>query len=217
MLNVAVIDDHQLFRDGLTALLEKRGSFGHVYAFSSAEEYIDVMRQIQVDIAIIDIEMPGRNGLELSKLLEEKKPAIRKIIVSMHNEEDIMIDAIKYGVMAYLLKTSTPHELFDAIDCVLAGELYFNNEIKLAFVKSVKDKLVSQPGRQEKEVELSPDEVAVLRAICEEKTADEISKSLFKSKRTIEGIKNRLMKKTEAKNLAGLVVFAIKNGHWRIE
>jgi two-component system response regulator DegU len=209
-INVVITDDHKLFRKGIAALLS---DFDFINEIGEAGNGIELLNEIEnlespPDLILLDVRMPEMDGIEAQKLVREKYPEIKIIILSMEDDEQIVLHLIEQGVHGYLLKNADPDEVEMAIKKVISEGYYFSQEFTQLIVRNVVRK---KTNKFELEQELTSKELQVLELICKQFTANEIADILNLSVRTIEGYRRKLLEKTKSKNLAGLVVFALKN------
>jgi two-component system response regulator DegU len=209
-INVIITDDHKLFRKGIAALLS---DFDFINEIGEAGNGIELLEEIEnlespPDLILLDIRMPEMDGIEAQKLVRQKYPEIKIIILSMEDDEQIVLHLIEQGVNGYLLKNADPDEMEMAIKKVISEGYYFSQEFSQLIVKNV---VLKKINKFELEQELNSKELQVLELVCKQFTANEIADKLNLSVRTIEGYRRKLLEKTKSKNLAGLVVFALKN------
>ena len=210
-INIVVTDDHKLFRKGICALLSDFDMVNEIGEAANGAELID---QIKVaaslpDVVLLDINMPVLDGLETTKILKSSYPEIRIIIISMEEDVQLVSHLVEEGVDGYLLKNADPDELELALRMIMKNEYYFSSSLTGAFLRnprSKKDK--SLPIDNEL---FSERELHVLQLICKELTATEIAGELSLSSRTVEGYKRSLLTKSGTRNVAGLVIYAIRN------
>lgn len=211
MLNIAIAEDQTLFRKGMIALLN---AFKNTRVCLEATDGADMLDQLArtkdpIDVALIDINMPQINGIELMKRIRKLYPRIKNIILSYHKEEKYIHQLIKEGANAYLVKNSEPAEVEKAIHTVITKDYYFNDKVTNAmhdYIFRKKKKTLRQP-----QADLTSREKEILKLICEEMTSTEISKKLFISESTVNGHRNNLLLKIGCRNTSGLVLYAIKN------
>lgn len=211
-VRITLIDDHQLFRKGVEAMLRSFGNIEIIYESGSAREFLDWLSEGSPapEVVLLDIEMPGMNGIELMKILRTDYPAIKVIILSMHFRQSLVSSMVEAGVSGYLSKNCEPGELFNAIFAVRKSDFYFNDAVLRIMHGSL-------TGSRKKSNDVSlgfgitEREREVLELICKECTTSEIAEKLCLSDRTVEGHRNNLLQKTHAKNAAGLVLFAVRN------
>lgn len=214
-LNILLADDHQLIRDGLKKYLETHPNARVVGEASDGQEALDLIEQLEVDILITDINMPGMDGLDLIRTVTEDYPNIPCIAVTMLEDAKAIRSVIKSGVRGYLLKNCSREELLKAIDEVAGGRTYFSPDVTEKVLQSMSNKKIAKPapkGRFEVEEELTTRETEVLKLILTQCSNQEIADKLFISPRTVDAHKRNILEKTNAKNSVGLVLFALEKG-----
>ena len=205
-ISIMLVDDHQLFREGLKLLL---GNFEYVEEIMEAangEKCISILKQQVPDIIFMDVDMPVLNGIDTTYRITESYPNLNVIALSMYGEEEYYSKMIDAGAKGFILKNSGIQEVEDAIKQVMNGKNYFSQEILTGLLKSVnrKKKILEQTNLSEREEE-------VLYQICKGYNNQEIADILHISRRTVDKHRENLLSKTNAKNTAGLVMYAIKN------
>ncbi|MEQ8477209.1 response regulator transcription factor [Fulvivirga sp.] len=207
-INVFIVDDHQIVRDGVKALLKNVEGIKIVNEASNGQEAIDLIRQNpkDIDVVIMDITMPEMDGVQATKLILKEFPKINILALSMHDDKLHLISMLKEGAMGYVLKTTGKSELVHAINRIAGGQSYFDRQAsgKLLDYLSNKDK-----RKKTAEGELTSREKEVLMLIAEEMTNAEIAEKLFLSPRTIDTHRRNLLQKLNVKNTAGLVKYAL--------
>lgn len=210
-INVIITDDHKLFRKGIIALLS---DFDFINTIEEAANGIELLKLLATrkqlpDIILLDIRMPEMDGIEAQQRIKQLYPDIKIIVLSMEDDEQIVLHLVEEGVNGYLLKNADPDEMEFALKQVCEEDFYFSSQLSGLIVKSVaKKKVIKQEVTGEP---LNKRELQVLELICMQNTAAEIADHMNLSVRTIEGYRRKLLEKTKSKNLAGLVVFALKN------
>lgn len=214
-IRVAIAEDHELFREGLASILnDETEEIEITFEAENGRDLLDKLKSIKVDVVLLDLEMPVLNGKQTLKALKAKYPAIRPIILSMFEAEKYISQAIKLGARGYLAKNSSIEKLIDAIYAVYNQGYYFDDEVsKSQLFKLVHDDDIELEFGDEP---LSEREQAVLELICNEKKNNQIADELCISVRTVEVHRQNLLRKTNSKNVAGLVVYAIKKGYFEI-
>ena len=211
-IKLILVDDHQLVRTGIANLLSGEPGFEIIGEASESREMFDLLRQLQPDIAVLDIALPGLSGIEITKKLHNDFPGIRILILSMHTSEEFIFNAINSGARGYLPKNTSRRELIEAIYAIHRGEEYFAESISNVILKSYIKKAKSNATDDEnKENLLSKRELEVLKLFAEGMTNQEIADKLFISIRTVESHKNHIMARLELKTTVDLVKFAIRN------
>lgn len=201
-IQVAIIDDHQLFRNGLKFIIGNESDMEVVIEASNGKQFLDFLPNLQPEIALMDINMPEMDGVETTKRALEIYPDLHILVLSMYSDVEYYNTMIDLGVKGFILKDIDNNELTEAIRRINAGGNYFSQELLLKLIKN-------KPG--EGAIDLTPREKEVLELICKGQSNLQISESLFISQRTVERHRSSLLFKTESKNSVSLVVFAIKN------
>jgi DNA-binding NarL/FixJ family response regulator len=207
MIKLIIVDDHNLFRNGLKMLLGGQQDIEVIAEAQDSFEFLQLLNTLTPDIVLIDIEMPGMNGIEASQKAIEKHPGLKIISLSMYGEEEYYYKMIEAGVKGFILKNSDITEVTKAINTVATGGTYFSADVLYNVVKNIKTVAPSTQGV----AQLSEREREVLAQICKGLNNQEIADMLFISKRTVEKHRASLMAKTNTKNTANLVMYAIEH------
>jgi len=206
-VDIYIVDDHGLFRQGLKLLLSNLSFIGKIYEANNGEEFITGLKNNPVDVALIDIEMPVMNGIEAAKRAREIQPSIKILALSMYSDKNYYLSMIDAGACGFLLKNSNFDEVEKAITDVCNDKSYISIEIL--------NEILKYPDKASFNVldsELTERETEVLLLICKGLTNNEIADRLVLSKRTVDKHRENLLLKTQSKNTANLVIYAIKNG-----
>ena len=207
--SVAVVDDHTLMRNGLVELVNTFDGYQVLFQAGTYEELVDEINTGKIpDIILLDINMPGKNGYDVSLWLKDNYPEIKICALSMHDNEIAIIRMLKNGVQGYLLKACQPNELKLAMDSILTRGYHHSELITGHLLHSVQQR----GPENHKSPELTQKDIAFLKYACTEMGYKEIGKKMFLSHRTIEGYSNRLCEKLNVSSRIGLVLYAIKNG-----
>jgi DNA-binding NarL/FixJ family response regulator len=210
-INLAIADDHKIFRNGLKATLEDYPDFNLMIEASNGKELIGLLATHTPDVILMDIKMPEMDGMQTTAFVSQNFKQVKVLALSMHNEDKYIVDMMRAGASGYLLKNAEPEEIIEAIMTVHNKGFYFNEHLSVTLIKQ----LVG-PGHadsiSQQNVELNDREIEVLKLVCQECSNQEIADKIFLSVRTVEGYRARLFEKTGSKNLVGLVIFAIKRG-----
>jgi len=211
-IKIILVDDHQIVRDGIKALISDDASINIITEASSASELYFKLETYKPDIILMDINLPDETGIEITRKLKETSPSIKILILSMHMSEDFVVNAIEAGANGYLPKNTTRKELLEAIRTLYKGEDFYNESISNILVKSyVKKAQSSGKEKEEKHVDLTRREKEIITLFAQGLSNKEIADQLFISVRTVESHKNNIMNKLELKSTVDLVKFAIKN------
>ncbi len=204
--SVILVDDHQLFREGLKLLLGRFDFVKIISEASSGEEFLVMISEECPDIAFMDISMPGIGGIEATRLGLKACPSLNIIGLSMYADEFYYTKMIAAGAKGFVLKNSSIDEIEAAIHHVMQGNNYFSPEILNCLVRSMNRRRNALHND-----DLSEREQEVLYQICKGLSNQEIADTLHISKRTVDKHRENLLSKTGSKNTVGLVMYAIKN------
>jgi DNA-binding NarL/FixJ family response regulator len=207
-MNVIIVDDHQIVRDGISMLLMKTDGINIIAEASNGEQLLILLKTQKPDIIIMDISMPKITGIELTKIIKKDFPQIEIIIFSSHSEGENVVKALEAGAKGVLPKNTIREELIEALNTVYGGREFISKYIPYStFVNHIKK------SNKDKEVEeiLSSREIEILKQVVDGKTNKEISELLFISQRTVEKHKSKILNKLDMKSVVDLVKYAIKN------
>lgn len=210
-IKYAIADDHEVFRKGLKLILSDDETLNFVFEASNGKELIEKLETNEIGVVLLDLKMPVMDGFETAKVLKRKYPDIKILILSMFEEEQFILHMMESGANGYLLKNASPEEITKALHIVTENNYYFNDLVSAVMLKKIMDKDYVQP-KFKSSVNLNERDIQVLRLICEGRTAQEIGEEVYLSPRTVEGIRAGMMEKIGVKNIAGLVMYAAKNG-----
>lgn len=210
-IRIIIVDDHQMFLEGLCALLQGEPQVKVVDVALNGRQLLEKIKDVEIDVVVSDINMPEMDGIELSKQLKKEYPKIKTLILSTHNDAQMVGKCIQNDVDGYLLKNAEKQELLKALTTIVEGEKYFAEEVKSEYMKTV----FSEGGVTKEKESLAPlsrREKEILVHIAMELTTQEIAEKLFISQNTVNTHRKNLMSKLNAKNTAGLVKYAIQQG-----
>lgn len=211
-INLAIADDHKIFREGLKAILEDHPGFRIILEAGNGRELIQLLAEKKPDVVLMDIKMPEMDGMQATSYIQEHFPGIKILALSMYHEDKYIVNMMKAGASGYILKNAEPREIVEAVTTVHAREFYFNERLSVTLVKQLLGERDGIQGDAAENIDLNERETEVLALICQECTNQEIAERLFLSVRTVEGYRTRLFEKIGSKNVAGLVIYAIKHG-----
>lgn len=209
--NIYLVDDHALFREGLRFLLQKMDGVSMIYEAENGAELLQGLEQYDVDLILLDIEMPVMNGIETAERALKIRPDMKIIALSMYADDNYYASMIEAGADGFLLKNSSFSEVKRAIEEVMNGKNYFSLEILQAILNRL-----NRPKEQKEAQELTERENEVLFHICQGLSNTQIAEELGISKRTVDKHRENLLQKTQSKNTANLVIYAIKQGYFSI-
>jgi DNA-binding NarL/FixJ family response regulator len=204
-VRILLADDHVVVRQGLRALLE-REKLSVVGEASDGQEAVRKVEELHPDIAVVDIAMPLLNGIDACREIVRVSPSTRAIILTMHPEDNYVLEAMRAGVRGYVLKTRASADLVQAIREVSRGNIYLSPGVSEAVVEAYLSKTDVPPDP------LSPRERQVLQLVAEGKSTKEVAALLGVSVKTAESHRTRIMSKLDIHETAGLVRYAIKRG-----
>ena len=206
MYKILIADDHPIVRRGLRQILEETRFVMSVDEASNGREAIELVKNGKFDIVLLDISMPGMNGLEVMEELRRLKPSLPVLILSIYPEEEYAVRALKAGAAGYLTKKSAPDELVVAIKKLYKGERYISPSLADYLASNLTDDK-DKPLHKN----LSNREFQVMRMIASGKTLKEIAQEINLSPKTISTFRARILQKMHLKSNAELIQYAIKN------
>ena len=213
-IKVVIADDHQLFRQGMAFIIGNYPEFQLLY---DVEDGAELLRRLesepenQPDVVLMDLKMPQVDGMAATKSIKANYPNIKILILSMIQQEDFVLHLLDEGANGYLLKNASAEEVAEAIRTVSTRDFYFNEFVSGIMLRGLKKKRQTKP-QLAGNYQVTPREQEVLNLIAQEFTTTEMAERLFVSVRTIETHRKNLMDKLGAKNTAGLMFKAMKNG-----
>jgi DNA-binding NarL/FixJ family response regulator len=214
-IRILLADDHTLVRAGIRALLERLPGVEVAGEANDGREILDLIKVHHPDVALVDISMPGLNGLQTLARITRDFPQVRVIMLSMHPNDEYVLQALKSGASGYLLKRAATAELPIALKTVLNGEIYLSREIASQFVKSFPlQQIARSPGPVER---LTERQREILQLIAEGQTTKAIALILKVSDKTVEYHRANLMARLNIFDIPGLVRFALRTGLISVE
>lgn len=205
--NIMIVDDHALFRNGLKLLLNSFENFKVIAEASNGKEFLDVLEVVPVDIVLLDIEMPEMDGISAAQIALKKFPELKIITLSMYGDEDYYYKMVDAGVVGFLLKDSDIDEVNAALCAAVDGRSYFSQDL----LQNLISRLTHSVDNQGDTADLTEREKEIVILICQGLSNIEIGEKLFLSKRTVEKHRANILEKTQCRNTASLVMYAIKN------
>ena len=204
--NILIADDHQLIIDGLCGILKDEKSIATIYSAKNGQEAIDLVMNNSIDCVLMDINMPLVNGLEATKIIKQKKPGVKIIVVSMMSDVSVVVKLLKAGADAFILKDTGKEELLRAIEKVMNNEKYVSNELNMNLYHHLGLKKNQSTANH-----LTPREMEIVQHIANGMTNQEIAARLFLSTSTVDTHRKNILAKLELKNTAALVKYAGEN------
>lgn len=211
MIRIVIVEDLPMILEGIKLLINKVADFEIVGEYKNGKEFIDDVKLIDADIILTDIDMPVMDGIAATKLAISLRPELKIIALSMYNDRKFYYEMITAGAKGFVLKQAPSKDLEYAIREVYNGENYFSPDLLRTVIIEMQG-IEKELLREKKELlKLTERETELLNLLCQGLTNQELANKLFVSLRTIETAKSRLMEKTNTKNNAGLIIWAIKN------
>jgi DNA-binding NarL/FixJ family response regulator len=209
--SIVLVDDHKLVRDGIRTLLERGADFQVAGEAENGSEAVQLCKKLNPDLVLMDIGLPGMNGIEATTELLRHCPGVKVVILSMYDDENSVVSAIRSGARAFVLKKASSAELLDALRTVARGGSYLSSQVS--------DRLLQRIQRGDLETtdktpldSLSPRELQVLRMVAEGKTSKDIAVMLDLGLQTVRSYRKTMMKKLGVNNVAGLTQLALAAG-----
>ena len=211
-IKILLADDELLFRKGIAFLLQREKNIEIVFEASDGSEILGYLKTNtnHPEIILMDLKMPNLNGVEATKIIQKEYPDIKIIALTSYDSKSFVNNMIQVGAASYLIKNATPTEMIFTINEVAKNGFYYNENVLNLIKECGSNGNVSAKTILDKDF-LTPREKEVLEYICKQYNTQEIADKIFLSPRTVEGHRINLLEKTECKNIAGLVVYAIQN------
>lgn len=207
-LKIVIVDDHQMFLDGIKSLLKKEKKIHFVYESLHAEGALEFIRKNNnIDMLITDISMPGMSGTELTKIIKHEFPHIKVLVLTMFSNPAIINDILQAEAEGYILKNTGKQELLAAIDKIMDNGTFYSNEVMNLMINHNRKKPIPSAEKEE----LTPRELEILKLVCEELTTADIAEKLFISPRTVDTHRKNILEKSKSKTIVGLIKYAFVN------
>jgi DNA-binding NarL/FixJ family response regulator len=212
LIKTAIADDHKIFRDGIKMALSGKTNLKMIW---EAEDGKDMMHKISIktpDVLLMDIRMPEIDGINAIQMIRKEYEEIKIIVLTMYDDQQMISKMMEMGANAYLTKTTDPEEIYEAILTCMNDDFYFNELVNKAVMgRLLQKKSVRQQYGNEAHVSFNEKETKILQLLADDKTTEEISKTIFLSPRTIETIRQNMKAKVNAKTIGGLIMYAVRN------
>ena len=212
IIKIIIADDEALFRSGISFLLKHESNIEILAEADNGQQVIDFLKTSEnhPHIILMDLKMPELNGVEATKIIQKYFPEIRVVALTSYNTSSFIKNMIQVGASSYLVKNATPDEMIFTINEVASKGFYYNDLVLQVIQNSIALDAAKAKSNFDSEF-LTLREKEILLMICKQYSTQEISEKIFISARTVEGHRNNLMVKTESKNIAGLVIYALEN------
>ena len=209
-IKLLLADDHELFRDGFSLMFKKNKKIKLVGQARDGKELVEMAHALQPDVIVTDMQMPVMGGIEATKLLMAQLPAIGIIALAMFNEEDQLIEMREAGAKGYLIKNADKREIIAAIEAVYEGKEYYCGDTSKKLAKMIAEN-DSKRVKNDPMSLFSDKERSIMKLICKEQSTKQIALELGLGQRTVEWYRDGILHKIGAKNVAGIVVYAIRH------
>ncbi|MBC7884101.1 MAG: response regulator transcription factor [Saprospiraceae bacterium] len=211
MINILIADDHTMFVDGIESILKVEADMLVVGSCYDGPSVIEFVKKNNVDIILLDVNLPGMSGIEVCKELNLHHPSVSVLAISMFNEESFVSEILNNGAKGYILKNTGREELLKAIRTIAGGDSYFSKDVTETIMKGLMNQRKASSKNSAFFPKLSRREKEVLKLIAQEFTTQEIADSLFISLKTVESHRSSLLSKLNARNSVGLIRIAMEN------
>ncbi|SDD37015.1 response regulator transcription factor [Niabella drilacis] len=213
-VSIAIVDDHAMLRKGLANILNEENDFSVILEADNGRRFIELLERekLQPDVVLLDVHMPEMNGYETALWIEQNLPLAKVLVLSMNDDEEMVIKMLRCGAKGYILKDADPPELYRAIRDINANGYHLSRLVtgKLLFTMNRSKEQPANPAK------LSAREKEFLVFCCSDLTYKEIADRMFVSARTIDGYRDSLFEKLEQKSRVGLVLYAIRHDYFRV-
>jgi len=208
--NIIIVDDHDIFRDGLISLISKKNIATVIGEASNGRDFLEILKDKKPNLVLMDISMPVMDGITATEKAILIYPDLNVLALSMFGDEEYYYKMINVGAKGFVLKSAGKDEIIKAIQTVAVGDSYFSNEL----LRNIIVKFGQKKEKPTAQIEIfTKREQEIIKLMCNGLNANEIAEKLFLSKKTVEGHRTKLFAKTGTKNSVALVIYAIKN-HW---
>lgn len=204
---ILITDDHRMFAEGLKAMLMTRRNLTAPHIADSGYQALEMLNNEHFDLLITDINMPEMSGIELTREVKSRFPSVKILVITMHDDQEIVNEILMSEADGYILKNSGRDEFFKAIDSILEDSTYYSNEVLSVLLTRVrKESKINNNTRN-----LTERELEILSLIAQEYSSGQIAEKLFISKHTVDTHRKNILQKTETRTLVGLIRFAWEN------
>lgn len=211
VIRIVLADDHSIFRDGLKLLLRNQQEVEVVGEANDGVELLQLVRTLQPDIAVTDIKMPGMDGVEACRMIRRDSPNTQVIALSMFDDDHLVVDMLEAGAKGYLLKNTNRTEMLEACHAVCEGESFYAGATSKKLARLIANAELDTFKRHVLP-SFSSRELEIIQMIAEQLTNKEIASRLNLSVRTVESHREKIQEKTDARNMVGVVIYAIRHG-----
>lgn len=207
-IKLILVDDHELVLKGLKSILEQEAGIDVVAEARNGVEALALLNSVDADLIVTDLKMPEMTGIELTRHVKQRYPQLKVLVLTLFKDREYVNAILEAEAEGYLLKNVEQPELLHAIHHIMNHGTYYSQEI----VSILRSELTGRPHKSDATHDLSKRELEIIGLICQEYSSTEIAEKLFISKATVDVHRKNILQKTGAKNLVGLIRFAIQNG-----
>ena len=211
-VDVLLVDDHKIMRDGLKAILSRASQFRVVGEAENGPDAVQLATRLSPGLVVMDIGLPGLNGVDTTLEILRRHPHCKVVILSMYEDENSVVGAMRAGARAFVLKKASDNDLLEALRVVAAGGVYVSPQVSDQLLNRIRKGNLEPSSAPAGLERLSPREVQVLRLVAEGKTSKEIAVTLDLKELTVRSYRKTLMKKLGVNNVAGLTQLALSAG-----
>lgn len=215
--NIALVDDEALFRKGMQVLINQHPQLTTTLLAADGRDILDQLEANKNNLPhllLCDLEMPIKDGVEVTKEVSKAYPEIKIVILSSHYEASLILKMIEIGASAFMPKNEQPIEFYNTLINVIEKGFHYNDFV----VQLIREKMLyGSKSKKVSLISLTNREQEILSMICDQKTNKEIAEELYISSRTVEGHRNKLLDKTQSKNTAGLIIYAVEHGYFNVQ
>ena len=216
VIKVVLADDHEIFRDGFRVMLKKHPTIQLVGEAGDGRELVAKVKALEPDVVVTDIKMPILDGIGATRELIALRPSLGIVALSMFDEENLIMDMLDAGAKGYLLKNAHKKEIFAAIESIYRGDIYYCDHTSSRLINMLAKSSALHPSKKEVKAEFTSKELEIIQLICKEGSNKEIAEEVNLTVRTIEKYRERIHEKIGARNVAGVVVYAIRHGIYKL-
>ncbi|MFH2095946.1 MAG: response regulator transcription factor [Bacteroidota bacterium] len=207
IIKILIADDHQMFIDGVKALLRKETKYKIAGEALNGDSALQMLRNAPYDILLTDISMPGMSGVDLTKAVKQEFPHVKVMVLTMFNDREVAEEIMNAEAEGYILKNTGKEELIGALETIIDDGTFYSREVLENMIRKIK----KEERVKQEIIELSDRELEVLKLICGEYSSNDIAEKLFISRRTVDTHRQHIYEKTGCKTLVSLIKFAIRN------
>ncbi|RDW19823.1 response regulator transcription factor [Oceanobacillus chungangensis] len=207
MLRVLLVEDQPIVRQGLKVILEQDENIAVTHQAENGREAIEILEKHLIDFIMMDVRMPEMNGIEATRRIKQHWPNIKILILTTFNDDEYALNALKEGANGFLLKTSEPRKLIEAVHSCMNGGLTIHDEV----AAKVMPRLLQSSNKPQIDIVFTPREIAITKLIGEGKTNKEIAATLFLSIGTVKNHLTAILQKTKLRDRTQLAIYAVKH------